>query len=80
MTRHALAAIAALTGSLAASSAFAGNPLFDLVPDALDPQACGGQGCWTNHMRLTDTDGDGDLDILLANYCLLYTSPSPRDS
>lgn len=68
MNRHALAAIAALTGSLAASSAWAGNPLFDLVPDALDPQACGGAGCWTNHMRLTDTDGDGDLDIILVNY------------
>jgi MYXO-CTERM domain-containing protein len=68
LNRHALAAIAALTGSLAASPAWAGGPLFDLVPDALDPQACGGQGCWTNHMRLTDTDGDGDLDILLANY------------
>jgi len=68
LNRHALAAIAALTGSLAAGPAWAGGPLFDLVPDALDPQACGGQGCWTNHMRLTDTDGDGDLDILLANY------------
>lgn len=68
MNRHVLAAIAALTGSLAASSAWAGAPLFDLVTDALDPQACGGQGCWTNHMRLTDTDGDGDLDIILANY------------
>ncbi|NUP04972.1 MAG: hypothetical protein HOW73_02810, partial [Polyangiaceae bacterium] len=40
----------------------------DLVPDALDPQACGGQGCWTNHLRVTDLDGDGDLDILLVNY------------
>jgi hypothetical protein len=43
-------------------------PLVDLVVDALDPQACGGQGCWTNHLRVTDLDGDGDLDILLANY------------
>lgn len=68
MNRHALAALAALTGSLAAGTAWAGGPLFDLVPDALDPQACGGQGCWTNHMRLTDTDGDGDLDLILANY------------
>jgi FG-GAP-like repeat len=68
LNRHALAAIAALTGSLVASPAWAGGVLFDLVTDALDPQACGGQGCWTNHMRLTDVDGDGDLDILLANY------------
>jgi MYXO-CTERM domain-containing protein len=43
-------------------------PLVDLVADALDPQACNGQGCWTNHLRVTDLDGDGDLDILLANY------------
>ena len=36
--------------------------------DALDPQACGGAGCWTNHLRVTDIDGDGDLDLLIANY------------
>lgn len=60
--------MAALTGSLVASPASAGGPLYDLVPDALDPQACGGQGCWTNHMRLTDIDGDDDLDLVLANY------------
>jgi hypothetical protein len=40
----------------------------DLDVDALDPQACGGSGCWTNHLRVTDLDGDGDLDILLVNY------------
>lgn len=72
MNRHALAAAAAITGSLmgllVATPAHAGGVLFDLVVDALDPQACGGQGCWTNHMRLTDIDGDDDLDILLANY------------
>jgi MYXO-CTERM domain-containing protein len=43
-------------------------PLVDVVANALDPQACNGQGCWTNHLRVTDLDGDGDLDILLANY------------
>jgi MYXO-CTERM domain-containing protein len=68
LTRYALAAVAALTGSLVASPAAAGGPLYDLVPNALAPQACGGTGCWTNHMRLTDIDGDGDLDLLLANY------------
>ncbi|MCA8967783.1 MAG: VCBS repeat-containing protein, partial [Planctomycetes bacterium] len=53
---------------LLSSAAFAGTPSVDLIPDALDPQACNGQGCWTNHLRVTDIDGDGDLDILLANY------------
>ncbi|MBK8715012.1 MAG: VCBS repeat-containing protein [Deltaproteobacteria bacterium] len=50
------------------SRAAAGGSLYNLQVDALDPQACGGQGCWTNHMRVTDLDGDGSLDILLANY------------
>lgn len=68
LTRYALAATAALIGSLVASPASAGGNAFDVVTDALDPQACDGQGCWTNHMRLADTDGDGDLDIILANY------------
>lgn len=57
--------LAALTCSLIATPALAG---FDLVPDALDPQACNGQGCWTNHMRMTDIDGDDDLDLVLVNY------------
>ncbi len=69
MTRHALAAVAALfTGLLLSNPVEAGSPRFDLVPGALNPQACGGSGCWTNHMRLTDIDGDDDLDLLLANY------------
>jgi MYXO-CTERM domain-containing protein len=44
------------------------DPVVDLVPGALDPQACDGFGCWTNHLRVTDLDSDGHLDILLANY------------
>jgi len=54
--------------------------MFDLQADALDPQACGGSGCWTNHLRVTDIDGDGDLDILLANYPDFFgggNSPQP---
>ncbi len=54
--------------------------LVDLVPDALDPQACSGAGCWTNHLRVTDIDGDGDLDIILANYADFFggnNNPQP---
>jgi hypothetical protein len=54
--------------------------LANLVPDALDPQACGGAGCWTNHLRVTDVDGDGDLDIVLVNYADFFggnNSPQP---
>ncbi|PCC68724.1 MYXO-CTERM domain-containing protein [Nannocystis exedens] len=64
MTRHTLAISATLALLLSTAPASA----YQLVPDALDPQACQGQGCWTNHLRVTDLDGDGDLDILLANY------------
>ncbi|WAS96777.1 FG-GAP-like repeat-containing protein [Nannocystis punicea] len=64
MTRLTIAFTATLAALLSTSSASA----YQLVPGALDPQACQGQGCWTNHLRVTDLDGDGDLDILLANY------------
>jgi MYXO-CTERM domain-containing protein len=74
MNRHALFAIVGMTSLLLAGRASAGaEPLFDLQADALDPQACGGQGCWTNHLRVTDFDGDGDLDILLANYADFFS-------
>jgi hypothetical protein len=60
--------------------ALASAQIADLVPDALDPQACGGAGCWTNHLRVTDVDGDGDLDIVLVNYADFFggnNSPQP---
>ncbi|MDA8019189.1 MAG: VCBS repeat-containing protein [Thermoanaerobaculia bacterium] len=58
----------------------AADPRFDLVADALDPQACNGSGCWTNHLRVTDLDLDGDLDLVLANYPDFFfgnNSPQP---
>jgi hypothetical protein len=80
MNRHALVSATALLGLLLTTPAFAGSPSFDLSVDALDPQACGGAGCWTNHLRVTDLDGDGDLDILLANYADFFNgndNPQP---
>jgi MYXO-CTERM domain-containing protein len=68
LTRYAWSALAALPCFLVASPALAGGgPIYDLLTDALDPQACGA-GCWTNHLRVADIDGDDDLDIILANY------------
>lgn len=58
---------------LVVSSLAHAQVVVDLVPDALDPQACGGSGCWTNHLRVTDLDGDGDLDILLVNYADFFS-------
>ena len=52
----------------AAREARGGGPSFDRQAKVLAPQACGGSGCWTNHLRVTDLDRDGDLDIVLANY------------
>ncbi len=67
LTRYALSAIAALTGLLATTPAQAGGALFDQIPNALPP-ACNGGGCWTNHLRMTDIDGDDDLDVIAVNY------------
>ncbi|MDC0667874.1 FG-GAP-like repeat-containing protein [Nannocystis radixulma] len=64
MTRQYIAFAATLAALFSTGPASA----YQLVPGALEPQACQGQGCWTNHLRVTDLDGDGDLDILLANY------------
>ncbi|HWB79922.1 MAG TPA: VCBS repeat-containing protein [Nannocystaceae bacterium] len=35
-------------------------------PDNL-PNACDGNGCWTNYLRVTDLDGDDQLDIVTVN-------------
>lgn len=73
MNRTVLAALAATLGVLYTPPAQAGGALFDLSPGALDPQGCGGAGCWTNYLRVTDIDGDDDLDILVPNYADFFT-------
>ena len=45
----------------------AGGALFQEDAGAL-ANACGGDGCWTNYLRVTDLDGDDDLDIVTVNY------------
>ena len=68
---HLSTPIAALTVfalvSVAATAAAA--PYFQEVMSPYGVQGCSGGsvGCWTNYMRMTDIDGDGDLDILFAN-------------
>lgn len=71
MTKPISISLLALTCTLIATPALAG---FDQIVGALNPQACGGQGCWTNHMRITDIDGDGDLDLILVNYADFFTA------
>jgi hypothetical protein len=46
---------------------------YDRVTGAFSPQACGGGGCWTNHLRVADLDLDDDLDVILVNYPDYFT-------
>ncbi|HEU4535142.1 MAG TPA: VCBS repeat-containing protein, partial [Polyangiaceae bacterium] len=65
--RHrVLASVFALP--LAFAPAAGATPYFREPPGALPaPQPCGGSGCYTSFLVLADLEGDGDLDLLLAN-------------
>lgn len=52
---------------LAVSSTASAQVLFEQKANALPNQGCNNQGCWTNYLRLTDIDNDGDLDLLMPN-------------
>ncbi len=57
--------------------AHAGGALFAEDPGALE-NACGGtDGCWTNYLRVTDLDGDDDLDIVMVNYEGFFAAGQP---
>jgi hypothetical protein len=63
---RAAAACAAAT-SLVAPLPAGAAPYFREPAGALPAPACGGSGCYTNSLVVADLDGDGDLDVLLAN-------------
>ena len=65
---HPIAAFTVLALTSVAATA-AAAPYFQEVPTPFGAQGCSGAkaGCWTNYMRMTDIDGDGDLDILFPN-------------
>lgn len=66
MSRYLSVTCALTLSFLASATAHAGGALFD-SPDSL-PNACGGgDGCWTNYLRVTDLDGDDQLDIVTVN-------------
>ncbi len=84
MTRRARSARVAAMGLAALVSAAlnareaGAQALFVEASDAFPDQGCGGEGCWTNHMRLTDLDRDGDLDAIFANTGGFFSSPTAQ--
>ncbi len=58
--------------------AHAGGALFAEDPMAFE-NACGpNDGCWTNYLRVTDLDGDDDLDVVAVNYDGFFAVGSPE--
>lgn len=52
----------------AGGDAHAGASLFDEQAASFSPACGAGDGCWTNHLRVADLDGDGDLDVVFVNF------------
>lgn len=66
-----------LSAFASAGDAQAGGALFDEQAGALT-NGCGAGECWTNYLRVSDLDGDGDLDVVLVNYDGFFSVGSPQ--
>ena len=64
--------------ALTPSATVQAAPVFDDALPNLGNQACGGGGCWTNYLRVTDLDADDDLDIVFVNYAGFFTMGSAQ--
>ena len=65
----ALFALALLGAAAQAEAA----PYFQEVANPFGAQPCNGTGCWTNYLRVSDIDGDNDLDVVIPNATGFFT-------
>jgi len=69
-----------LSAFTSVGEAQAGASLFDEQATSFSAACGGNDGCWTNHLRLTDLDGDGDLDVVFVNYADFFNgSTDPQE-